>query len=77
MERIIISGNSRRAYLGLIFGFIISILVIGGGIYLINVGYQWAGVVLIGLNLTGLAGVFVYGTKFRRDLDRNTEHDTG
>ena len=67
MERTIIFGNSRRAYLGLLAGFIISVLGIGGGIYLINSGHDWAGLSLAGINLTGLAGVFVYGAKVRRD----------
>lgn len=70
MERTVITGNSKRAYLGLFFGFIISILGIGGGIYLIATGHDWAGLSLAGINLTGLVGVFVYGSKARRD-ERN------
>lgn len=67
MIRTIIVGDSRRAYLGLIAGFIISVLGIGGGIYLIAVGHDWAGLSLAGINLTGLVGVFVYGAKTRHD----------
>ena len=77
MERTIICGNSRRAYLGLLAGFIISVLGIGGGIYLINAGHDWAGLSLAGINLTGLAGVFVYGAKVRRDeRNRDVENTT-
>ena len=67
MERTIIFGNSRRAYLGLLAGFIISVLGIGGGIYLIDAGHDWAGLSLAGINLTSLVGIFVYGAKARRD----------
>ena len=70
LERIVITGNSKRAYLGLIFGFVISLIGIGGGIYLIATGHDWAGLSLAGINLTALVGVFVYGSKMRRD-ERN------
>ena len=63
----VIFGDSKRAHLGLIAGFIISALGIGGGIYLIATGHDWAGLALAGINLTGLVGVFVYGSKARRD----------
>ena len=75
MVSTVIVGDSRRAYLGLIAGFIISILGIGGGIYLISTGHDWAGLSLAGINLTGLVGVFVYGAKTRHDeRNRDTEH---
>ena len=49
IERTVVVSDSRRAYLGLAAGFIISLLVIGGGIYLIAAGHDWAGVALIGI----------------------------
>lgn len=58
--------DSRRAYLGIISGLTISILTIGGSIYLIANGQEWAGLTLAGINLTGLVGVFVYGARARR-----------
>ena len=67
IERTVVVSDARRAYLGLMAGFIISLLVIGGGIYLIATDHEWAGGVPIGINLTGLAGVFVSGSKARRD----------
>ena len=65
-------ASSRRADRGLLAAFIISILIIGGGIYFIYSGYQWAGGSIIGINLTVLAAIFVYGSK-----NRNHEHDPG
>ncbi len=78
IERTIVISDARRAYFGLVAGFIISLLVIAGGIYLIATGHEWAGSVLISLNLTGLVGVFIYGSKARCDeRNRNTENTTG
>ncbi len=66
MEKMAVRGDSIRSYLGLIFGFILSMAVISGGIYLVANGHDWAGGVLIGLDIIGLAGVFVYGSRSRR-----------
>ena len=65
MERKIVSGDYTQSYLGIAAGFLLSVMVILGGIYLIYQGHEWAGSVLIGLNLVGLAGVFVYGSNTR------------
>lgn len=66
MERTALRGTLTRSYWGLAAGFLISALVIGGGIYVISLGHDWAGGSLIGLNLVGLAAVFVYGSNARR-----------
>ena len=60
-------------------GFVLSALVIGGGIFLIATGHDWAGATMIGLNLVGLAGVFVYGSKMRHNEERqqDTSVDNG
>ena len=77
MERRIIRGDFTQSYLGLAAGFILSTMVILGGIYLISLGHDWAGGGLIGLNLVGLAGVFVDGSNIRRlprrELAENAE----
>ncbi len=66
LEKIVIQGDTTRSYVGLIAGFILSAMVIVGGIYLISTGHDWAGGVLVGLDLVGLASVFVYGSRSRR-----------
>ena len=66
MERTVILGDSKRSYLGLGAAFILSAMVILGGIYVIVVGHPWAGATLVGINIVGLAGVFIYGTNSRR-----------
>ena len=66
MERKIVSGDFTQSYLGIAAGFVLSVMVILGGIYLIILGHDWAGASLIGLNVVGLAGVFVYGSNSHR-----------
>lgn len=52
----------RLGWAGLIVGSLVTILIFGGGIWLISNGRNW-GVVNIIAGLSGLAGVFIYGTK--------------
>ena len=74
LEETVVGGDSKRAYLGLAAGFILSTMVIIGSIFLIVNGHDWAGTSLIGLNLVGLAGVFVYGSNSRRtERERKAE----
>ena len=65
MERIAIQSEVRSSVWGLTAGFLLSAAVIGGGIYLIATGHDWAGSMLIGFDLATLAGIFVYGTRSR------------
>ncbi len=53
MERTVILGDSKRSYLGLGAAFILSAMVILGGIYVIVAGYPWAGSTLVGINIVG------------------------
>ena len=74
MEQKVAMGDSRRAYLGIFAGLSISLVTIGGSILLIFNGHDWAGLTLAGINLTGLAGVFVYGARIRQaERRRNAE----
>lgn len=66
IEKTAVGGDSKRSYFGLAAGFVLSAMVILGGVYLIANDHDWAGVSLIGVNLVGLAGVFVYGSNARR-----------
>ncbi len=56
-------GNSR---LGLHYGLIIGLATVIGGAFCIYSGYEIGGTVLGGTGLTGLVGVFVYGSTQRR-----------
>lgn len=66
IETTIVNSNSRRAYLGLAAAFILSVMLIGGGIYLIDRGHDWSGVTIIGMNVVGLAGAFLRAAQERR-----------
>ena len=59
-------SDSRRSNLGLAAGLLVTLMGLGGGIFLVYAGHDAAGAAIAGLNLLGLAGVFVYGTHSRR-----------
>jgi uncharacterized membrane protein len=61
-----LQADSRRSNLGLVAGLSVTLLGLGGGIYLVYAGHDWAGGIIAGLNLASVAGVFVYGTRSRR-----------
>nr|DAV21219.1 MAG TPA: putative membrane protein [Caudoviricetes sp.] len=58
MERRYLSANIRAHTLGQILGFIIAILIIVGGIYLILKGHQVSGSILSGVSALGVIGMF-------------------
>ena len=63
--------NSKR---GLIFGFIIGLVGIGGGIYSIYLGHVISGSLLTGGALASLVGTFVYGShKKRTEIESKRE----
>lgn len=76
IETTIVNGNSRRAYLGLGAAFILSVMLIGGGIYLIDRGHDWSGVTIIGVNVIGLAGAFLRASQDRRAQWGRSEDET-
>jgi len=56
-----LSNAQRAEHRGQIFGFLIAITAILGGVYLIDTGKSTAGLVSILSTLTALTGIFVYG----------------
>ena len=58
MEDKYLSGNIASHKLGQLFGFIIALVVIIGGIYLIATDKQIAGSILTGTTALGLIGLF-------------------
>ena len=59
-------GESRRAYLGIVLGFILALTGLCGGIFLAALGRGGIGLTLGLASLVGLAAVFVYGAQSRR-----------
>lgn len=56
MER----AESRRETGGVVAASLLSAFIIGGGVYLVAGGHDWAGASIISLNLVGVIGAFVY-----------------
>lgn len=58
--------ESRRQDWGLAPAFVIVILIVAAGAGLIYLGHGWAGAAVIGVNIVGLAAVFISGAPRRR-----------
>lgn len=67
MESKVINADIRKSYVGLVFGFLIGILGIGGGIYLATLGFDIFGPVLSSGTLVSIIVAFIYGTKSRKE----------
>lgn len=63
LENKIVSSGTRDSTLGVIFAFIIGLVGIGGGVYVITLGYELSGTVLSGASLASIVGSFIYGTR--------------
>lgn len=66
LEKTVIGGDSARAWWGLAAGFVIAMSCVIGGVWLIQLGHDAAGVSIATVPVVSLAGVFVYGTASRR-----------
>lgn len=66
LEKTVVMGDTTRANRGLYVGGFVSVCFLGSAVFLISTGHDWAGGVLAGLDIVGLASVFVYGTISRR-----------
>jgi len=53
--------ESRRQDWGLAAAFVIVVLIVAAGAGLIYLGHGWAGAAVIGINVVGLAAVFITG----------------
>ena len=66
LEKTVITGDTKRADMGLYSGAVIAFCVLGGSIFLIYTGHDWAGAFILSLDIVGLVSVFIYGTRSRR-----------
>lgn len=67
LESYVIHSDSRRANLGLISGLVLTLTCLGGSFYIILQGYEVTGITAAITSLAALVGVFVYGSKSRKD----------
>ncbi|MFN6572338.1 DUF2335 domain-containing protein [Dendronalium sp. ChiSLP03b] len=65
MEKTVIVGDSKRSWAGLIFGFIITLVSIGTGAFLIQQGHDIAGAAFAGTPIVSIVTAFIYGTDKR------------
>ena len=68
--------ESRRQDWGIAAAFIIVVLIVIAGAGLIYLGHGWAGAAVIGINVVGLAAVFITGgIRWRRLSDSAADTD--
>jgi uncharacterized membrane protein len=67
MERKLVNSYVWKSLLGLIFGFIVGLTGIGGGLYLTFLGYNVIGIVFSSATLVSLVMSFIYGSQSRRN----------
>jgi len=66
MESKVIGADLANARIGLYCGLVIGLAAIIGGCICVALGQQWGGSIIGTGGLTGLVGVFVYGSRERR-----------
>jgi len=67
MESKLVSSGIRKSMLGLIFGFLIGSIGIGGGLYLTAIGFNVTGIVFSSATLVSLVSTFIYGSQSRKN----------
>jgi uncharacterized membrane protein len=63
LEKAVIESDIRNSRLGLHYGLIIGLVAVLGGVACIVMGHEVGGSIVGGTGLTGLVGVFVYGSR--------------
>ena len=66
LERWLVKGDVIRSQLGVVFAFLIGVIALGLGAYLVLENHDVAGTIFAGAGLTSLVGAFIYGTRFRQ-----------
>jgi uncharacterized membrane protein len=61
LETRVIESNCKAQQRGPVYGLIVCLAAIGGGVYLIHSGQQASGLAAIITPLVGIVGVFIYG----------------
>ena len=71
IEKTVIEGDTRRANIGQVMAFILSLITIVGGFILVVLGKDILGIAAIISSLATLLGVFMYGAHTRRKEREN------
>lgn len=67
LERTVVEGNTRAQSRGQLFGFVIGLVGLIGGFWLVYLGHSALGIAAILADLAALAGVFVVGRYMQRE----------
>ena len=67
LEKYVVIGDSRRSSWGIVAGLAVAALAFGIAGYFAYLGHPVEGTVVVGVNLGSIIGVFVYGTRSRRE----------
>lgn len=73
MEKTLIRSNSRNSFLGILFAFLLGLLIIGGGIYCVAIGRQVSGLIFGGAGLAAVIIAFIRGTRMAVGAPKSTE----
>ena len=68
LEKKLLISNIRKSYLGLVFGFLIGSLGVGGGIWLTFSGFNVTGIVFSSASLVSLVMSFIYGSQNKKNI---------
>ena len=68
LEKKLLVSNIRKSYLGLVFGFLIGSLGVGGGIWLTFSGFNVTGIVFSSASLVSLVMSFIYGSQNKKNI---------
>lgn len=71
LEKMVIESEISDSRRGLHYGLIIGLTAVIGGTACILLGHETGGAIIGGTGLTGLVGVFVYGSRQRRKEREN------
>jgi uncharacterized membrane protein len=66
LEAKVITSDITKSKMGLWFAFILGLVSLGGGVFLIYIGRTIAGSIFSGVYLVGVMSVFIYGSQQRR-----------
>ena len=67
IESRLVNSGIRKSTLGLIFGFLIGSIGIGGGFYLTAIGYNVIGVIFSSATLVSMVSTFIYGSQSKKN----------
>src|ERR1035437_1729683 len=77
LEKKLLNTNICKSFLGLVFGFLISSLGVGGGLYLTFIGFNVIGIVFSSATLVSLVMSFIYGSQYKKNIPNGTNRNTG